>query len=240
MKCSAVVAASLLLAPLTCPAEEVIQATYSDRPPYLLPQADGSPAGLTGTPAAAAFKASGVAVRWARMPTNRQLALIKDPHSLSCAIGWFATPERMEYAKFTKAIYRDKSWMLLANAAFAARGITSISELESHRDIRVLVKDNYSYGGIDKFIQKWNPVVAVSTASTIKMLQSVAKGAVDLMFVSEDEGNYILKHEAGEYAANLRLLTLKDMPRGGDRHIMCSKGVPDEVINRLNKAITFK
>jgi hypothetical protein len=39
----------------------------------------------------------------------------------------------------------------------------------------VLVKDNYSYGGIDKFIQKWNPVVAVSTASTVKMVQSVAR-----------------------------------------------------------------
>jgi hypothetical protein len=63
MKCAAAVAASLLLAPLTRPAEQIIQATYSDRPPYLLPQADGSPAGLTGAPAAA-FKASGIPVRW--------------------------------------------------------------------------------------------------------------------------------------------------------------------------------
>jgi hypothetical protein len=53
------------------------------------------------------------------MPTNRQLALVKDPNSLSCAIGWFATPERMEYAKFTKAILPRQGWMLLANADFA-------------------------------------------------------------------------------------------------------------------------
>jgi hypothetical protein len=240
LRSTAVIATSLLLAPLTCSAEEIIHVAYSERPPYLLPTADGSPAGLTGAPATAAFKAAGIPVQWHKVPSNRQLAMIKDPQGMNCTIGWFAVPERMAYAKYTKPIYRDKSWALLANPAFEARGITTMDELASQRDIRVLVKDNYSYGGLDKFIQKWHPVVAVSTASTVKMVQSVAKGSVDVMFVSEDEGAYILKHEAGEHLANLRLLQLKDMPRGGDRHIMCSKAVPDDIINRLNKAITFK
>lgn len=243
MRCqrsNALMIASLLFAPLTCLAEDTIHVAYAERPPYLLKQADGSPAGLTGTPSVAAFKAAGIPVEWHIVPTNRQLAMIKDPKGLNCTIGWFLVPERQAYAKYTKAIYRDKSWMLLTNLAFAERGITTMAELASQRDIRVLIKDNFSYGGLDKFIQKWHPVVAVSTASTLKMVQSVAKGSVDMMFVSEDEGNYILKNEAGDSAASLRLLPLKDMPRGGDRHIMCSKAVPDEVIARLNKAISFK
>lgn len=242
MKCSrsAALIASLLLAPLTSSAQEVINVAYSERPPYLLPQADGTPAGLTGTPAVQAFNNAGITVQWHKVPSNRQLAMVKDPKGLNCAIGWYAVPERLAYAKFSKAIYRDKGWLLLANPTFAARGITTMEELSKQRDIRVLVKDNYSYGGLDKFIQRWHPVVAVSTASTAKMLQSVAKGSVDMMFVSEEEGNYLLKHEAGEHAANLRLLALKDTPRGPERHIMCSKAVPDEIMNRLNKAITFK
>lgn len=240
LRSTAVIAASLLLAPLACLAAEVIHVAYGERPPYLMQLADGTPSGLTGTPAAAAFKAAGIAVQWHRVPSNRQLAMVKDPNGLNCAVGWFSVPERLAYAKYTKPIFRDKSWVLLANASFAARGITTMGELASQRDIRVLVKDNYNYGGLDKFIEKWQPVVAVSTATTVKMVQSVAKGAVDLMFVSEDEGDYILKHEAGEHAAKLRLLQLKDMPRGGERYIMCSKAVPDEIINRLNKAITFK
>ncbi|WP_229262521.1 transporter substrate-binding domain-containing protein [Duganella radicis] len=240
MRCFAVLATSLMLTSLPSLADDVIHVSYSERPPYLLPQPDGSPAGLTGAPAVAAFKAAGIPVEWLKVPSNRQLALVKDPHGLNCTVGWFAMPERSMYAKFTKPIYRDKSWMLLTNAGFAARGITSMGELAAHSDIRVLVKDNFSYAGLDKFIQKWQPVVAVSTAPTVKMIQSVAKGAVDMMFVSEEEGNYILKHEAGELSANLRLLSLKDMPRGPERHIMCSKAVPDEIINRLNKAITFK
>jgi hypothetical protein len=39
--------------------------------------------------------------------------------------------------------------MLLANADFA-RAASPASAKSSQRDIRVLVKDNYSYGGIDK------------------------------------------------------------------------------------------
>jgi hypothetical protein len=243
MKCqrsNAIIIASLLCAPLVCTAEDTIHVAYAERPPYLLQLPDGSPAGLTGAPSAAAFKAAGIPVKWHLVPSNRQLAMIKDPNGLNCTIGWFSVPERQAYAKYTKAIYRDKGWVLLTNAAFAERGITSMAELAGQRDIRVLVKDNFSYGGLDKFIEKWHPVVAVSTASPLKMVQSVAKGSVDMMFVSEDEGNYILKNEAGDSAASLRLLQLKDMPRGGDRHIMCSKAVPDDVIARLNKAITFK
>ncbi|HEX5343183.1 MAG TPA: transporter substrate-binding domain-containing protein [Duganella sp.] len=236
----ALIAASLLLAPLACLAEAPIHVAYAERPPYLSVQPDGTPAGLTGAPAAAAFKAAGIPVQWHVVPSNRQLAMIKDPKGLNCTIGWFMVRERLSYAKYTKPIFRDKGWLLLTNTAFAARGITTMQELASQRDLRVLVKDNYSYGGLDKFIHQWNPVVAVSTASTLKMVQSVAKGAVDLMFVPEDEGNYIIKNEVGEYAASVQLVQLKDMPRGPERYIMCSKAVPDEVINRLNKAITFK
>ncbi|MBV7537720.1 transporter substrate-binding domain-containing protein [Duganella sp. sic0402] len=242
MRCprsAAVIAASLLLASPACLAEDLIHVTYSERPPYMTVQPDGEPGGLTGAPAAAAFKHARIPVQWHKVPTNRQLFMIKDQASLSCAVGWFATPERQQYAKFTKAIYRDRSWVVLTNAAFAARGVSTLEELARLRDVRVLIKDNYSYGGLDAFMQQWQPVVALSAAPTLKMVQSVSKGAVDLMFVSEDEGHYIIKHQS-EQAPNLRLLQFKDMPPGLERHIMCSKAVPDEVIARLNKAITFK
>jgi ABC-type amino acid transport substrate-binding protein len=236
---AAVIAASLLLASPMLPAEELIHVAFSERPPYTITQPDGSPAGLTGAPATAAFKAASIPVQWHRVPTNRQLMMVKDPASLNCAVGWFHTPDRSQYTKLTKPIFRDRSWVLLTNTAFAARGINSLDELARQHDIRVLVKDNYSYGELDKFMLQWQPVLAVSTAPTLKMVQSVSKGMVDIMFVSEDEGNYIIKHQA-EHAPNLRLLQFKDMPHGPERYIMCSKAVPDEVIARLNKAITFK
>lgn len=238
MRCAVLAACLLLASPLT-PAEEVIHVAYSERPPYLITQPDGTPGGLTGAPATAAFHNAGIPVQWHKVPSNRQLMMVKDHASPSCAIGWFNTPQRREYGKFTKAIYRDRTWVVLSNAAFAARNIGSLAELARQHDARVLVKDNYSYGNLDAFMTHWQPVKAISTASTLKMLQSVNTGMVDLMFVSEDEGHYIMQHHAAQHP-NLRLLAFKDMPRGMERHIMCGTNVPDEVIARLNKAITFK
>lgn len=40
--------------------------------------------------------------------------------------------------------------------------------------------------------------------------------------------------------ACLCLLKFPDLPAGDKRYIMCSKQVPDEVIGKLNKAITFE
>ena len=241
LRSAAVIAASLLLGVPACAGEAAIHVAYSVRPPYMVPQPDGSPSGLTGTPTANAFRSAGIPVIWHNLPTNRQLMMVRDPGALNCAVGWFWTPERETFAKFTKPIYRDKDWMVLANATFAERGDASLHDLLRHREIKVLVKDNYSYGqDLDKLLEKWKPTIAVSTAATSKMVQSISKGVVDMMFVSTDEGHYIMAHHPAEQTKNLRLLRLKDMPHGPERHIMCGKGVPDDVIARLNKAIAAR
>jgi polar amino acid transport system substrate-binding protein len=235
------IAASCLLAPPAGASDDAITVTYSERPPYMMAQADGTPGGLTGAPAAQAFKAAGIPVIWRNLPTNRQLMMVKDANLRACAVGWFRIEEREPYTKYTKAIYRDKEWVVLANATLAARHDATLEALLRHAETRVLVKDNYSYGAeLDQLLRKWRPTVAVSTAPTGKMVQSISKGMVDMMFVSEEEGNYIMAHHAAEQTKNLSLLRFKDMPHGSERYIMCGKSVPDDVITRLNKAITFK
>lgn len=221
-------------------AEAPLLVTYTDRPPYMAATDSGEPAGLTATPAVQAFKAARIAVTWSKLPTNRQLLMIKEPASPNCAIGWFWLPEREQFAKFSKPIYRDKDWWVLANADFAARGAPLLADILRRKQTRVLVKENFSYGAqLDELLATYQPTIAVSTAPTNKMVQSVSKGVVDLMFVSEDEGNYIMAH-AAELGSNVQLLHPKDMPHGPERHIMCSKTVPDELIQRLNQAIAFK
>jgi len=45
---------------------------------------------------------------------------------------------------------------------------------------------------------------------------------------------------AGLKPKDFRQIQLKDMPKGGYRHIMCSKNVPDAVMHKLNAVIPFK
>jgi polar amino acid transport system substrate-binding protein len=215
-----------------------LQVLYSERPPYMMASADGGPSGLTGAPGTRAFKLAGVSVRWQALPTNRQLLMIRDGSTPACAIGWFRTPERELYAKFTRAIYHDKDWTVLARSSLADKGDTSLQELMQRKDVRILIKDNYSYGNeLDKLLARTNPLIAISTAPTLKMVQSISLGAADMMFVSEEEGSYIMEHHLASQTSKLRLLRFKDMPHGPERYIMCSKTVPDALIARLNQAI---
>jgi polar amino acid transport system substrate-binding protein len=242
MKRRAVLVCTLALGlpALAAQGEDAITLLYSERPPYMDDSGPMPPQGLTATPTAHAFKNAGVPAVWSKIPTNRQLAMVREGQGKACAVGWFWTEERSHYAKFTKPIYRDKDWYILTNADFAARGYKSLDEMLSHKETRVLVKDQYTYGDqLDKLLHRHSPTIASSTGSTAKMLQSISMGAVDLMFVSEDEGAYLMAH-AGEHGPRLRLLHPHDMPRGPERYLMCTREVPDDVIARLNKAITFK
>lgn len=231
--------AASLLAPLAR-SDELVTLLYSLRPPYLDDRAQMPPVGLTATPASKAFRDAGIPVVWRNYPTNRQLALVREGREPVCAVGWFHSEERARFAKFTKPIYRDKDWHVLANADFAARGYKTLDEMLRRKETRVLLKDQYTYGDqLDKLMHSYQPTFASSTGSTTKMMQSVSMGAADLMFVSEDEGSYLMAH-AGAHAARVRLLHLPDMPPGPERYLMCSRAVPDDIIARLNKVITFK
>ncbi|MYN45458.1 transporter substrate-binding domain-containing protein [Pseudoduganella sp. FT93W] len=218
--------------------EPTVQVLYSERPPYLMTAAEGGPGGLTGAPATRAFRLAGISARWLNLPTNRQLLTVRDSKLPACAIGWFRTPEREIYAKFTKPLYHDKDWTVLAHVHLAEHGDGSLQELMQRKDVRILVKDNYSYGSeLDKMLARTQPILAISTAPTAKMVQSISKGAADMMFVSEEEGSYIMEHHPAEQTRQLRLLRFKDLPHGPERYLMCNKATPDAYIERLNSAI---
>jgi polar amino acid transport system substrate-binding protein len=229
-----------LLIPVVARSEEPVTLLYNDRPPYLVSQADGSATGLTATPAANAFKAAGIPFTWSRLPTNRQLSVVKELPGMHCAIGWFRKPEREEFARFTKAIYQDKPTVALANAQFSVREGSTLANVLAAKGVRVLVKDQFSYGDyIDGLLASVRPNVISTTAENVQMVRMIQIGRADLMFVAEEEANYFIS-QAGLGLNDIHVLRFADMPKGEKRHIMCSRNVPDDIISRLNKAIVFE
>lgn len=229
-----------LLIPAVVRSEEPVILLYNDRPPYMVSQPDSSAVGLTATPAANAFKAAGIPFTWTKMPTNRQLALVKDIPGMYCAIGWFRKPEREEFARFTKAIYQDKPTVALTNAQFHVRDGNALANVLAMKGVRVLVKDQFSYGTyIDGLLANVRPTIISTTAENVQMVQMIQANRADLMFVAEEEANYFIA-QAGFGMHDIRVLRFADMPKGERRHIMCSRNVPEDVIARLNKAIVFE
>jgi polar amino acid transport system substrate-binding protein len=225
------------LAPALVMAEDAIMLAYNDRPPYIVALPDGSAAGLTATPAAAAFKLAGIPVAWKKVPTNRQLAELREGSSKSCAIGWFKNPEREQYFKFTKAIYRDRPTVLIANGQFPVQPGETLQGMLARKDARVLVKDKFSYGAyIDGLLATEKPQTVVTTNENIQMLEMIRLRRADFMFAAEEEARYLIE-QSGFNTRDFRVIRLPDVPPGEKRYIICSKLVDDETIARLNAAI---
>src|SRR5438105_5582575 len=184
-------------------AQAPITLYYNERPPYLVTSIDHSVSGLTATPAADAFRSAGIPFEWSKLPTNRQLAALKENMAAECAVGWFKNSDRESFARYTKAIYRDRPTVALASAAFAPKTL-HLSELLRSPDTTVLLKDGFSYGPyIDGLLSQLKPNKIVTTAENAQMVQMVAAHRADFMFVSEEEAAY-LAEQAGADLGKVR------------------------------------
>lgn len=224
----------------TAPADPV-ELYYFARPPYAAQLAGGSDvvSGLTATPAAQAFKAAGIPFRWVELPTMRQLVTLKDHPRAACAVGWFRNPEREQQFKFTRAIYRDRPTVALARADFTPASPNLADTLRQPR-LSVLMKDGFSYGPlIDGLLASARPERVVTSAESVAMVHMVAAHRADFMFAAEEEAAYLVE-QAGVAPGRLKVVHFADLPPGERRYVLCSKATPDEVIERLNRAITFE
>jgi len=213
---------------------------YNERPPYLVKSAhDDKVTGLTADPAAKAVEAAGFVPRWTALPSTRQLATLREDQVPACAVGWFKNHERELSFKFTKPIYRDKPTVAIARSDFEARS-GKLTEVVQQPGLRILVKDKYSYGPwIDALLARTRPQTVSTTEENVQMVRMIAGDRADIMFSSQEEAQYLLAQSSVSGTA-VKVLRFDDMPQGEKRYLMCSRTVPDETIQRFDKAITFE
>ena len=212
MVCGALALPCTALAQTTQP----ITLHYIQRPPYMMASGDGL-VGLTGLPSYLAFKHAQVPVVLQETPFARQLRYVETNSGQDCMIGIFKKPEREVFAKFTKPVYQDQPQVILTAAANAPRfsAFNSVVDVFNDKSMVLEVKLAYSYGTtLDALITRYEPTAPEEAAVAIA---------------------------AAGYALNdFTQIKFKNMPDGEYRHLMCSKNVPDAVIQKLNAAIKFK
>jgi polar amino acid transport system substrate-binding protein len=212
---------------------------FEERAPYVVRNGDGVE-GLTASPAAQAFKAADVAFVWEVGSMSRQMHMLRENQGPHCMVGWFKTSERMTYAKFTKPIYRDGPIVALARREFSFGPGRTVAEALSLPGVRVLVRGKYSYGSyIDAALRRIQPALVASPLPNVQLIDLLMGNRADFMFASEEESINLLRRAANR-ANNLQVMRFSDVLPGVERHIACTRSVPDEIIGRLNRAITFK
>lgn len=215
-------------------AQAPIVVQFTERPPFMKQEADGSVSGTVGTPVTQAFKKTGIPFVWQHTAAKRQLAVLQENAAPVCAIGWYKTAERERYAKYTKAISQDSPMIGLANAAFHARDNGKLADLLANPELSVLIKDAIVYGPyMDEQLAKMKAKRVVSFDEFGGLIKLIRLGRAELTFIPIEEANYYI--ESMGYTRNdFNIIHFSDMPPGQKRYLLCSMKVENAVIDKLN------
>jgi uncharacterized protein (TIGR02285 family) len=194
--------------------------------------------GLIADAVSTALKYADIDYTWLQTPATRQLDIIRDNTSATCAAGWFKTPERQNFAKFTVPVYQDQPFVAITRRDNDLIGSDESPErLFKERRLRLLAKSGYSYGTyIDSQIQEFSPRQVMTTADNRTMMLMLQNHRADYCFMTEEEA-YDLLLFSGLNKMDFRVINLRDVPRGNLRYLLCSSMVPDQTIKRINGAI---
>jgi len=217
----------------------VVTVYYEERSPYQMRSGD-TLAGLTGEPAARAFRAAQVTVRWEASSIARQLVMMRRNMTPSCVIGWFKTEERLQFAKYTRPLYGDGRVVALARKQFNFNPGGSLHDTLASPGVRVLLRTGYVYGSyLETAIRTAKAPEVKSPLPNSQMIELLLANRADVMFATEEEAAQLVRH-LGPRAAGLQLRHFSDSAPSEPRYIACNAKVSDETIERLNTAIAAR
>ncbi len=227
----------MLAAAGTQAAEPVLTLHYQERPPYSSRGPDDHPQGLLIAPLVRALDQAGIVRNWVLTPGQRQLATIQSGAGHDCGIGWFRSAEREALGKFSLPIYRDRPFMALVRSDSAMRGDRSVASLLEDPALPLLVKDGYSYGAeLDALIARHGRALRRTTAENAQMARMLASGRAVWMIAAPEEAEVLLGGQA-DTAGQLRGVALPGLGPGQQRHLYCSRAVPDALLQRIDQAL---
>jgi polar amino acid transport system substrate-binding protein len=211
---------------------------FHERPPYSWQEADGRVRGLVAEPTEKALVQAGIPFRWEKLPSARQAEVFKADALAACGIGWFKRPEREAYARFSQPVYRDGSLVAIARRDDGRFGSeTRLAALLARRDVKLLVKNGYSYGSyVDAEIGRLQSRSIKTSTDNHHMMQMIALQRADYMLMSREEADHLLSQNDAALAT-LGAYPLADAPAGEARHLMCARKVPQKLIEDFNAAL---
>jgi hypothetical protein len=210
---------------------------YHERHPYYISQGKGV-GGIIGDRITFVFEQAGIPLAWQQSSAKRQLDIIKKNRNREGAAGWFKTPERQVFAKFSRPIYQDRPTIALARADRASiQSGATLADILADRRLKLLRKDGYAYGRcIDELLEQFQPDQTVTTADNVAMLKMIHSQRADYFFIAGEEADYLVPR-IDLPASEFKKISFTDMPAGNRRYILFSRQVEDSTIDRLNRVI---
>lgn len=220
-------------------ASEPLRLLYENRAPFVFQTTDGKLSGLAVESLEPALKKAGIQYLWIETPFKRQFHIVEQGLEPSCAVAVFMNKERKHYAKFSAAIVHDRERpsIILGHRDFEIPAGLNLPGILALPAARLLIKEGASYGPyIDDTIEHSRVTLVRTTAGPLSIGRMLVAKRADFTFMSEVEANALIKNTPE--GTKLRTYIPIGMPQGQDRFLMCSKKVPDELIQSLNRFLS--
>lgn len=218
-------------------AQPALTVAWREKAPYYYFE-DGVAKGFMLERARQIFSAAGVPARFVNEPQKRIWANFSHGTRNYCSISWYRLPEREAVAQYTIPVHTDQPHGILAVPAVAARirAHGNLKSLLADRTLTLAVVDGVSYGSeLDALIARSENRIMRRTVETAAMFRMVALGRADYLFVDREDWSYLRTRHAE--LQGMVLIDYADMPPGLKRYFVCSRDVPAETMERLNRAI---
>lgn len=229
-------AATALLCGSGWSAPPTLTVAWRDKPPYHYTEG-GVAKGFLLERARQVFKAADIPARFVSEPQKRIWANFRRGASNYCSISWYKLPEREALAQYSHAFHEDlpHTVLIAPSAVTQVRSHATLESLLADPGLTLGVVDGVSYGPVlDPLINASKNKVMSRTVETTQMLRMLGLGRASFMFADREDWEYY--RQRGEKLMAVQY-DLPGMPPGLRRHIVCSKDVPQETMDRLNKAI---
>lgn len=238
MACGLAVILGSLGLPTPAAAQPVTVLTF-ERPPYYSLPANGLPQGFLLSLADRILREAGLLPEYVNMPSRRILMELAAAKTLTCAVGWYMTPERTRNAEYSFPIYQDAPLMALFREDYQGLpdGPATLRGLTAMPDLAFGLNESFSYGPeVDALLEKMpRPPVRVN-GTQVQLVRMLHASRFDVMLVNPEEID-ALSNESGVDPFTLRIVPLADLRKGRLRYLLFNKPVDPAVLERVNRAI---
>lgn len=209
------------------------------RPPYYT-FANGRAGGFLVDFVRRVMEVAGIPYRISEMPPKRILVQMEqDDQAYACSPGWYRTPQREAFARFSVPIYHNLPPVVVLRSS-AVHAIQNDRNLETllAAGLRVVLRGGFSYGSaIDETLAASAFPIHHTTTDNASLLEMLASGRYDLTLMEQEEATELLR-QSPRLRQTLRLAPLGMDAEQQPRHLMCGRGVDDDTMRRINAAVT--
>jgi polar amino acid transport system substrate-binding protein len=227
-----------MLAPPVVSLAQPLDVLYFEYPPYYHALPDGRATGLIVELCSRVFDKAGVEVEFHFVPSKRILHDMQIGRPLA-SLGWFKTPEREEFARFSRPIYvnRPVGVFFLREKEDLFRPYETLEALMASGKFTIGRVAGLSDGPeIDALLAKYPDRIVDVTADSIRLVKMLETGRFDFFLLPPEEIDVLLQ-EAQASPEDFALKTMTDIPQGNCRYIMYSKAVDEALIRKIDDAI---